>query len=655
MTDSAVDPFDAGASVAPYTREYLYLRGDYDLGDTRMPYFAVSMPISHAITTLNLARDTIFDPTEPVDFEELFQRDLDEQRAVGEIVQYLKQPERTKFFNSLTVVLMPVEGGPRHPRLADDYGLPDDDPPPAPQDNFDEEVLAGPVRLRHRAATPTAGRISWNTDRVRPVVIDGQHRFFAIKELYEDSTYRFHESLGSSDLPLLLLVLDPRVGFEPSEGSARNVKSACRTVFVDLNKNARAVSTARQHLLNDLDVIAVSMREILEFNPGNSAGDVRERATQEHMLPVALVDWQTEKAKFDAGYHATSLLTLYDHVEQVINLPEPKSTDHSAYREYIAKLSAQLNLGVHAPELVNHLQRRLDRHEQELLPFQFHEKEVRQISQTFRRELGGLIALPLVYLNPYREFLDVVDERSGWGGLDERWLSLDERGRKSLEVYYESYDPQPLKDALRTIKDNNALAYQVVFQRGLLRSLSEIEDGGLDVWSYWDLPESEYDRHALITEWCRRVNQRFTGSWRQDCRAWISTGLHDDLRIDFRQGSIPEIAAFIGYVVLATEDEWQAWLGSAAAEGAESESLDHELRSWIKDRWALVKRGQKSNDVNALWSTFGKDWQRGAERVVKRRAKAQNETIGDQALRNRTYKQASSQIRSLLGAVLQKQ
>src|SRR4051794_5789322 len=92
-----------------YTTEFTFVRGRYMIGAEALSYFAVGMRVDEATKSLTLPRDVVLDPLAPIRMEELFQRELDEDRARNEIGAYLKRPKQPKFFNSLTAVLLPVD------------------------------------------------------------------------------------------------------------------------------------------------------------------------------------------------------------------------------------------------------------------------------------------------------------------------------------------------------------------------------------------------------------------------------------------------------------------------------------------------------------------------------------------------------------------
>ena len=91
------------------TKDFEFVRGEYAIAGELVPYFAISMSVNEAIQHLALASSLAVDPEDPVKIDELIQRDVKRSRAEGEIVSYLKEPGRLKFFNSFTVVLMPLD------------------------------------------------------------------------------------------------------------------------------------------------------------------------------------------------------------------------------------------------------------------------------------------------------------------------------------------------------------------------------------------------------------------------------------------------------------------------------------------------------------------------------------------------------------------
>src|SRR4051794_13362270 len=94
-----------------------FIRGGFSFEHSSVPFFAASIQAGMLDNLLRLPSQIPIDMENPLELSELFQRELDEDRVNGKIVPYLRAPNRLRFFNSLTVVLLPATEGSRR-RLA---------------------------------------------------------------------------------------------------------------------------------------------------------------------------------------------------------------------------------------------------------------------------------------------------------------------------------------------------------------------------------------------------------------------------------------------------------------------------------------------------------------------------------------------------------
>ena len=202
-----------GPKKSPYTPLFTFLRGEYRLGLEKLPYFGIVIPFRDAKRYLALARDIIFDPKEPIPLKELIQRELDDKRVVSEIVPYLKKPHDIKLFNALTVALLPTSAPPGS-RICDSFAdTVEEDPPVQDVDQQLDVTQIGGVQLQVLRNNTSVGHVRWNTDLVRPVILDGQHRFAALQELSDDPTTPYKQNLDETEIPVLLLILAKEAGF----------------------------------------------------------------------------------------------------------------------------------------------------------------------------------------------------------------------------------------------------------------------------------------------------------------------------------------------------------------------------------------------------------------------------------------------------------
>lgn len=229
-------------------------------------------------------------PTSKMDFNQLLQRDLDDHRVASTLVRYILAPEKQRpvFFPPIVAALLPFEGS----KVTEKFSM------RAPIDNqpdgmgswsgysfgsaFKFEKLVDkssgeehPVKL---------GRLSWNPEEAKLVVIDGQHRAMALlaidrtindswsesgekyKYFYEAAIkdalkgvkpQDYHELINSLEFPVTL------IWFPDSNEQQPLHHEVARKLFVDINKNARAPSESRILLLSDNDLLSIFTRSLL--------------------------------------------------------------------------------------------------------------------------------------------------------------------------------------------------------------------------------------------------------------------------------------------------------------------------------------------------------------------------------------------------------
>jgi len=286
--------------------------GAFHIGDYRVPYFTSVMRAQQADEYLNLVTDDPKYARQDWKIEELFQREISYPRIIDIADNYLNpdKANRSPFFNSLTVVLVPngVSGGQNYH-------------PPAKHDNYEFYIDVGPIGITYYKndeyaqypAPGTFGILQWNRDEVYGVAIDGQHRLAALKHLCKHNPHAAKKLFVS----IIFLVIDPKVGFLTPPGEKFDSTTYMRSIFIDLNKHSVPVSRARNILLDDLDPMALFVKSLLspslayqktdrKNEAGFHIGTNGEFAT---CLPLDIVDWHSEaKSKVDDGPYLTSIL-----------------------------------------------------------------------------------------------------------------------------------------------------------------------------------------------------------------------------------------------------------------------------------------------------------------------------------------------------------
>lgn len=229
----------------------------------------------------------VFD-TRSLDFDQIMQRDIDDARVSTELIPYLLESARSglvKLFPPIIVVVLPTTS----------TGQPAKFYPPVQEREITEadttyrvlrsgEVGHEVFELRQWVSDGEAqahdfAELRVNTNRCKLVIVDGQHRAMSLLALYRnikgwpertrnvEPYYKIWTpsritrfDLSRARLPIMFCVFPQLDGEAEAE---LPVHTACRSIFLALNKNARAVTKSRNILLDDRDVVAILLRQVL--------------------------------------------------------------------------------------------------------------------------------------------------------------------------------------------------------------------------------------------------------------------------------------------------------------------------------------------------------------------------------------------------------
>jgi hypothetical protein len=436
---NTIDDVLAHQDTPHYTTPRPILRGSFNLSQTEIPFYQGIMSLEEVAKELELVEDLPADLRSKWRLEELFQREIDWDRVRWSIVDgYLRRPEKLKFFNSLTVALLPLNEK-RH--LASGYG--DAVQPPAPF----REALAlppwstlncGAVQLITAEGAPN-GFIRWDPRRIFPATIDGQHRLAALKELLHQGN--LSQKALSTTVSVIFLVLDPRAGFDARQlhrpDDENPILTVVREVFIDLNKHADTVKRARRILLDDQEIESRCLRQLLAPRIGEQ---VPER------LPLGIVHWQhNESAKFNIGEKTGPFITtvelLYAIVGDLLNLKVPRSPlDDKQVRAFVRSIEDALQI---SKRIAENPARYPNLPSLESYVEQYHLKEgfevpfanlnaqyLRVCEDAFADIWRPLIVEILTRFGPYARFIEDVRKRGGIDGELAYWLVLPMRAQR---------------------------------------------------------------------------------------------------------------------------------------------------------------------------------------------------------------------------------
>lgn len=287
----------------------------------------------------------VFGP-QTLSFDEIMQRDIDDQRVSLDLVNYLLEEGKkglVKLFPPIVVVVVPIEEGSDRP--AKNY----------PKVSTDEKVNIGgfdykvirsgivgeesfefnQMYLNGKLSDHNYAKLRLNIDKNKLAIVDGQHRAMALLGLYRNikgwpdgtSAYKSYykrwtketiqkHDLSDLQLPVMVCTFP---GLDSSSKDSIKVTEACRAIFLALNKNARPVTRARNILLNDRDLIAEFMRDTLSI--------VKNQDDHDSILKLynMQLDADTDKTRLTSDMALTGVMHLYSLIERLMLNPKKLS------------------------------------------------------------------------------------------------------------------------------------------------------------------------------------------------------------------------------------------------------------------------------------------------------------------------------------------
>ena len=275
---------------------------------------------------------------------------------------------------------------------------------------------------------------------------------------------------------MILVVLHPTLGYVGKGVTA--VIETLRRLFIDLNKHAQKVSRARQILLDDRDPSSICVRAFIGSQL--TSGD-DELTSSTPRVPLSLVDWHSEQARFDDGPYVTTILGTDWAIARILNIrPFEDPMAHDQIDRLITRLE-RLDITLTDARSRNDECRKHDR------PFGFSDDDLGVIAKGFRAKWSAPLIYLLTRLSPYRELIDLRRSRdtlrpefANWYALK---MSADDAKTATkashLLTQYESELSNRSKDPIAPgdlvsavqecdkLKRRRHLAFAVVFQRAL--------------------------------------------------------------------------------------------------------------------------------------------------------------------------------------------
>lgn len=480
---TSIDDELTGSDTPFYTQQRPMLWGTFNLSKSAIPFYQTVLSLEEVASELKLVENLPSDLRSKWRLEELFQREIDWERVRHSIFDgYLRRPEKLKFFNSLTVALLPLN---QSRMLAHEYG--DTPNRPETKEAYSKAPWSvndvGGVQLITNSTSPH-GYIRWDPKRIFPATIDGQHRLAALQMLYNEGN--LPSSALNTKISVIFLVVDPRVGFDIGKlqlaDGENPILTVVREVFIDLNKHAQEVARSRRILLDDQEIESRCLRNILASRVGEE---------EEGKLPLGLVHWQHNvTAKFNTGKptgpFVTTVELLYSIIVDLLDLKRPKDPlDESQVRKFVNSIEtafgvsdAITNNPLKYPDLkplMNYVEK-MHLSEGFEVPFvNLPSPYLRVCVDRFQEKWAPLLIGVLTNIKAYKMFIEVVREKGGLNGdlaffLVQPRKAQDQQSKEWGEEKLNIID-KPLEE-LAKLKTAD-WPFFAVFQKGMLRATSK--------------------------------------------------------------------------------------------------------------------------------------------------------------------------------------
>ncbi|MEH2350518.1 MAG: DNA sulfur modification protein DndB [Nostoc sp.] len=471
---------------ARYNKPLYGLTGTYTLSEgIALPYFLSLLEINRAIDELEIAEQIPASLDTEWSLKELFQREIDEKRVKDDIVKgYLLDPKKLKFFNAITIVLMPkgTDG-----KIQDSFdNSASFETPPIPWDSTDHDD----AQWNHSSANIAnfsgvqfvsiglSARLRWDEDRVLAVAVDGQHRLWALRTFREDPNFRggtLNTIEQQTKIPVMFVLLHPSAGFQNVQGeSDYSIRGIARELFTDLNKNAKTVDKARELILDDKSINAQCVRTLVTER---TAQDAKDR------LPLSLVRWQDDSHKFDTSYYLNSLVHLDLLVSAALNIKPPRDPmETKQVKEFIDSINDSLGVG---EQQVQYEGRSLYQYYLEdycdddgeadtpfsRLPEHYLDSAIKGFEINFRPWLIKL----LLDFKPYRNLLKYAREHNLVEGTFGRFQAQTSKHKANIKQQENARDSDwhnreilTHQNAINGMKDSQ-WAFKAIFQKAMVR------------------------------------------------------------------------------------------------------------------------------------------------------------------------------------------
>jgi hypothetical protein len=173
------------------------------------------------------------------------------------------------------------------------------------------------------------GVFSWDKNKYFALVIDGQHRFEALKLASSEPSSEINNYKQD------IIFIDGSKLFFSSKGKIDPI-SLFRKLFIVINKHPIEVSHARQIIMDDLDVSKLIVQSLVDDSQNDSI---------DYILPE-LIDWNSSANKHELPY-LTSIINLYTIINEKLLAKKDLTslmdfTDETKIEKWVERLNSYL-------------------------------------------------------------------------------------------------------------------------------------------------------------------------------------------------------------------------------------------------------------------------------------------------------------------------
>ena len=295
----------------PYSHQLHGVYGQFGSGAGIHAFYIQSALTPAQLDWVSLISDIPGSERWPV--SDLFQRDVDNDRITNSLLPYLQDAEKIKFFNPLTLTLLPMQ---------DDDDLVLSKMPRAIKSSMleagnDWDFIERPTyhRVRWIHDNPQYALLEWSDTRTKLVAIDGQHRLSALMRFRHDRDTDSHPNFREWRIPVVVVSFRA----DTNKTEPPSVLDVVRNIFVYINTQAQKINRSREILLSDEHVNSVCTQELVQLSHENDLvpSDQREPGR----LPLLFFDWrgeESEKRRVHAPAAVKNIEEIHDWFEYYI-------------------------------------------------------------------------------------------------------------------------------------------------------------------------------------------------------------------------------------------------------------------------------------------------------------------------------------------------